>query len=37
MLNVVYYSIVLEDETWFSCGFRNKKSLKFPFWATRKR
>lgn len=29
-------SIVLTDETWFT-PFGNKESLKFPFWATRKR
>jgi hypothetical protein len=29
-------SIVLPDETWFT-PFGNKESLKFPFWATRKR
>ena len=29
-------SIILTDETWFT-PFGNKESLKFPFWATRKR
>ena len=29
-------SIVLTDETWFT-PFGNEPSLKFPFWATRKR
>lgn len=29
-------SIILTDETWFT-PFGNKNSLKFPFWATRKR
>ena len=28
-------SIILRDETWFAL-FGNKKSLEFPFWATRK-
>ena len=29
-------SIILTDETWFT-QFGNKESLKYPFWATRKR
>jgi hypothetical protein len=29
-------SIILSDETWFT-PFGNKESLKFPFWATRKK
>lgn len=31
-----YGSIILTDETWF-VPFGNKESLKYPFWATRKR
>lgn len=31
-----YGSIILTDETWFT-SFGNKESMKYPFWATRKR
>ena len=31
-----YGSIILPDETYFQ-PFRNKESLKYPFWATRKK
>ena len=34
----IYGSIILEDETYFeNPGFGGEKSLKYPFWATRKR
>jgi len=32
----IHGSIVLGDETWF-VPFGNNESLKYPFWATRKR
>ena len=36
VIRKMYKSILLEDETWFEL-FGNERSLKYPFWATRKR
>ena len=36
LVRKIHGSIVLKDETWFK-PFGNDKSLKYPFWATRKR
>jgi hypothetical protein len=36
VIRKMHNPILLEDETWFNT-FGNEKSLKYPFWATRKK